>query len=766
MAQIKLTINNQEVTAEAGCTIMQAAASAGISIPSLCHDESVPIYASCGVCVVEAENSPRLLRACSTLAADGMVIHTESPRAVACRKFALELLLSDHTGDCRPPCALECPAHTDCQGYAKLIAKGEYGAAVELIRQKLPLPASIGRVCPHPCEKACRRALVEEPVSLAALKVFVSDQWSVISGQLKENENLITDKQSTPQKLTTDHWPLATSVAIIGGGPGGLTAAYFLKRKGHNVTVFDAMPKMGGMLRYGIPEYRLPKAVLDAEVKAIADLGVTIKNNVRIGKDVMLDELRSQFDAVVIAAGAWTAMPLNCPGENLTGVVGGIDFLREVALNQITNYKLQITNSDGKKNVSVGVDALIDPNQSQTGANGSMRASTPTGNTASNPSAPPNPEPRTPNPEPSEIRHLSFVTRHSKIAVVGGGNVAMDACRTAVRLGAKKVYVIYRRTRDEMPAEDIEIEEAVEEGVIFKYLSAPIEIIAGEDGKKVAQIRLQKMQLGEPDASGRRSPVPVAGEEELLEVDTVIAAIGSVFNPEGFDGVALTKRKTISADEHTFRTNLDGVFAIGDATNKGADIAIAAIGEAGRAAEVIDAYLVRGEEVAYREPVLVKDVKTKDDFKDKPILKRARVKCLPAELRRTNFTEINSIFSEEEAKAEASRCLECGCGDYFECKLIKYADRYGASVKKYEGEKNKAPVIDEHPKISRNPNKCVLCGLCVRVCDDEGVGAFGFAGRGFGASVAPAMNLPLSESGCTSCGRCVTLCPTGALQDK
>ena len=539
MSEIKIIIDGIECKAQSGETILEIARANGIYIPTLCHDESVAKYGACGLCLVEGEGLPKLMRACSTIPADGWILHTDSDRVLRARKVALELLMSDHDGDCKGPCSLNCPAGTDCMAYVNEIAKGNYHDAVRIIKEKFPFPASIGHVCPHPCEDACRRQYVEESISVAYLKRFAG---------LKDLE-----KDTWKPEVAAD---TGKKVAIIGGGPAGMTAAYFLKTYGHQVTVYDAMPDMGGMLRYGIPEYRLPKAVVDREVKEIEDLGVVLKNNVKIGKDLTLDEIRKEADATILAIGAWTSTKVGCPGEDAEGVLGGIDFLRANILGK-----------------------------------------------------------------PEEIG--------KSVAIVGGGNTAMDACRSAVRLGAENVYVIYRRTRNEMPADDEEIDEAIEEGVQFKFLTNPAEIIS-ENGH-VKEIKLQVMELGEPDASGRRSPVPVEGKFETLQVDTVIAAIGQKVDPEGF-GVELNKKGIIAADETTFRTNLEDVFAVGDATNKGAGIAIAAIGEANKAAAVVDSYL-NGELIPYRKPfVSERDLETvKKELAEKEKKARIKVPKRPAE---------------------------------------------------------------------------------------------------------------------------------------
>jgi formate dehydrogenase major subunit len=349
------------------------------------------------------------------------------------------------------------------------------------------------------------------------------------------------------------------------------------------------------------------------------------------------------------------------------------------------------------------------------------------------------------------------------IASVGGGNTAMDACRTAVRLGAREVYNIYRRTKNEMPAEAAEIAEAEEEGVVFKNLTNPIEVV-GENGR-VKAVRLQVMELGEPDASGRRSPVPVPGKEEVIGIDAMLVAIGQKTDMAGIEVLDKTRWGTIVADEHTFLTNLPGVFAVGDATDDGAGIAITAIGEAKRAAETIGKYL-NGEALHFAPEFLVKSENAKEDFADREPSARVKMPCRRAGTRRNDFLEGNLGLNEDEAMREAMRCLECGCSDFFECKLIGYARQYCVHPEKYGVNARHRIAEDDHPFIRRDPDKCILCGLCVRVCDEAvGAAAIGLVDRGFAAAVKPALDKPLSEAGCISCGQCVAVCPTGALAE-
>ncbi len=340
----------------------------------------------------------------------------------------------------------------------------------------------------------------------------------------------------------------------------------------------------------------------------------------------------------------------------------------------------------------------------------------------------------------------------------------MDACRVAVRLSAENVYVIYRRTKDEMPADPQEILESEEEGVVYKFLTNPIEF-TGENGKLNGVI-LQKMELGLPDESGRRRPVAIEGATEEIALDSVIMAIGQYPNLTGFEKLEATRKNTISADESRFTTSVDGVFAVGDATNKGADIAIASIGEAQKASVVIDRYL-NGETVGYKKPYFVERDSKDIDYSKFEKSPRAKMPHMTPADRKTNFKEVNFGFSEEQAKSEANRCLECGCHDYFECKLISYANDYDVKPSRFAGEKHNRNQENANDLIARNTDKCILCGLCVRVCEEViGKSAIGLINRGFNTLVEPELSKPLKETDCIACGQCVALCPTGALREK
>ena len=672
MSQVKIIINGNEYIADTEKTLLDNILENGIYLPHLCHNKELESYGGCGLCLVEVEGIRKPLRACSTTVTEGMNVTTSTPELEKSRKMTLSVIMSDHAGDCKAPCYMACPTHQDIQAYVGLIANGEEKKALEIIKQDNPLPASIGRVCPHPCEEKCRRAHLEGAVSICALKRFAADSFMDYIPRCEEKNG--------------------KKVAVIGAGPAGLSCAYFLSIKGYSVEIFESESHGGGMLRYGIPAYRLPKNILDKEIESIQKMDVEIHFNKKLGRDFTIQSLKGDFDAVFVAIGAWSASSMRCPGEEAEGVFGGIDVLYKVA--------------NGEK-VNLG----------------------------------------------------------KKVCVVGGGNTAIDAVRTAVRLGAEEVNLIYRRTENEMPAEPDEIRDAKAEGVQFKFLCAPVEII-NENGK-VTGIKLQKMELGEPDASGRRSPVAIDGATEILPCDSVISAIGQKVISSDIDSLELTKKNTIAVDETTFMTSVDGVFAAGDVINKGPDIAIRAIAGGKYAARSIDCWF-NGVELPPELPdYSVNKNFNPDVLKGMPEINRAEIKLLDADIRNKNFDEAAFTFTREEAMKEAERCLECGCSAVYSCELLPYARDYEAFASGIYGKTRQYPKDKSHPFIVRDNNKCILCGQCVRACKEiSGTENLGLFGRGFGTLPLNAFDLPLGESKCVSCGACVNVCPTGALTTR
>ena len=672
MSIVNIFINGKECKADTEKTLLDNILDNGINLPHLCHNKEIESYGGCGLCLVMVEGINKPLRACSTTVNEGMKVTTSTPALEKSRKVSLSLILSDHSGDCKAPCFKACPTHQDIQAYVGLIANGETEEAIKIIKKDNPLPRSIGRVCPHPCEEACRRNHLEGAVSICSLKRFAGDEYSDYIPECAEKNG--------------------KKVAVIGGGPAGLSCAYFLLLRGYSVDVFEAESKAGGMLRFGIPAYRLPKDVLDKEIENIEKMGAHFNYNKKLGRDFTIESLKAEYDAVFVATGAWKSSSLRCDGDNALGVIGGIDMLYKVA--------------NGEK-IDLG----------------------------------------------------------KNVAVVGGGNTAIDAVRTAVRLGAENVTLIYRRTESEMPAEKDEIKDAKEEGVNFKFLVAPLNVVT-ENGK-VEGIKLQKMELGEPDASGRRSPVRVEGETEILYCDTIISAIGQQVVSDDVKELELTKKGTVSADENSFKTSIDGVFAAGDVINKGPDIAVRAIAGGKNAARSIDCYL-NGVQLTPELPQYAEN----KDFDANVLcgtekIERVKVSLENADVRKNNFKEVASVLTKEEAIKEASRCLECGCASVYDCQLLPLMREYDSWEMNITGKTRQYKKDKSHPFIVRDNNKCILCGLCVRVCNEishtENLGLFG---RGFGTIPMSAFDLPLGESKCVSCGSCVNTCPTGALTSR
>jgi len=729
MSKIKLIIDNKEVEVEKGKTVLQAAQSAGIYIPALCAHPDLPpapglkassvIYLGgkayhssgpgmefqgCRLCLVEVEGMKELPTSCNLPAAEGMAVHTNTPRVQELRRENLKAILLKHPHACLTckqregcspfescpnsipikerccsklgycelqavvefiglkesipryifkdlpikkdeplftqdynlcigctrcvrvckdlrgigalgfinrdgeviagpvasslkesgckfcgacvavcptgalldlnikraeresalvPCSNACPAGIDVPRYVRLTAEGKFAEAVAVVREKAPFPRVLGRVCFHPCEGVCRRGQLNQPIAICALKRFIAEQDT-------------SQWQTKTRKAT----PTGKKVAIVGSGPAGLTAAYYLAKLGHSATVFETLPQPGGMMQVGIPRYRLPKEVLDSEIEGIKSIGVEIKTNSKVES---LDGLKQQgFKAIFLAIGAHQGVKMGVPGEESPGVIECISFLKDV--------------SQGKK-VKLG----------------------------------------------------------DRVAVVGGGNAAIDAARTARRLGAKEVILVYRRSRQEMPANPEEVEAALEEGIKILFLAAPTKIT--KDGNTLV-MECQRMELGEPDASGRKRPVPIKGSEFNIACDTVIAAIGQMPSvPAGF-GLEPLGGGTLKVNSETLATGVDGVFAGGDVATGPASV-IKAIAAGRKAASSIDKYLGGiGDisealaETGKASPWFGRD----EGFANKH---RERQPHLVIERRTSDFSEVELGFPKQRASEEAARCLRC-----------------------------------------------------------------------------------------------------------
>lgn len=671
MSKINIKIDGKEITADAGKTILTIAAENGISIPTLCHNEKISRTTSCFVCVVKDMKTGKFMPSCSAVPADGMEIDSSSDEVADMRRTALNLLLSEHAGDCEAPCTIACPAHANVEEYVRAGREGNFLEALKIIKERIPLPMSIGRVCPRFCEKDCRKNIGgAKPVAINDFKRLAAD---LFYERYMEELPELTGKK----------------VAVVGAGPAGLSVAYFLRRNGIEAEVYEKMPKAGGMLRYGIPEYRLPKkAILDKELEHFNKMGIKIICDKKLGENLQLDDLKKDYDAVAITIGCWKPSSMRCEGEE--HAAQGIEWLEKIARNDWSGE----------------------------------------------------------NP--------------GKTIVIGGGNTAMDCLRTSVRLGSDDVSCYYRRTEKEMPAEEIEIHEAKEEGVKFNFLIAPVKL--SKKGDKLV-LTCQKMELGEPDASGRRRPVPVEGSEFDVEADTVIAAIGQKTDPT--KDMLVNKWGDIDVCSKTYRMK-DNVFAAGDCVTGAATVVEGVTG--GRKIALAISDFLTGKEHEEEKLINVSRGHWQSLSKDDLVYvgspsedARIELHFIDLEDRRKTFKEVTSTFSEEEIKQEGKRCIECSCTAKSECKLKKHSEEYGADPEAIKGEKVLAGYDNRHPEIIHDRMKCIKCGICIKVCSEViNKNLLSLKNRGFSAKVETAFSkeLPLE---CSDCGACIVECPVGAL---
>lgn len=463
------------------------------------------------------------------------------------------------------PCQNACPAGVNVPGYIALISVGRIRDAYNLIRKENPFPAVCGRVCTHPCESKCRRGQIDEPIAIADLKRYIADQ-------ILSSEEPYTDLVFPKKDI---------SVGVIGAGPSGLTCGYYLARLGYDVEVYESQPVAGGILAFGIPEYRLPKDILELEIKAIQQVGVNINLNTPIDSDAKFNEIRKKHNAIYIATGTQFSNRIGVPGEDMYGVYHGLNFLRDVHTSQ---------------NFTIG----------------------------------------------------------DKVVVIGGGNTAVDAARTAIRLGSKDVTILYRRELDDMPADPREVRDAMDEGIKIQTLVAPVRFV-GEG--KIRGVECIKMELGEYDSSGRRKPMPIPGSEFFIECDTAVPAI-SQYSDMPFvskDEVEITKWGTFVTDKHTYMTKMQGVFAGGDVV-RGSDTVITAIADGKNSAKAIDRYLGGKGELNTGEPVEIPKAP-----EEKEVIEHERfpMKYLDPSARKANFNEVALGFHKLNAIAESMRCLRC-----------------------------------------------------------------------------------------------------------
>ena len=591
-------------------------------------------------------------------------------------KYQLEI-------ESQPDCSKNCPTGINVKTYVNLISNRRYEDALELIREANPFPGICGRVCTHPCEANCKRLEIDDGISVKALKRFVADFEISRSSGLRE---------PIPVRYKE-------RIAIIGSGPAGLTTAYDLVNLGYSVTIFEAMEKAGGMLEWGIPEFRLPREILKREIEIILSSGVKLATNKKIENPQNL--LLKGYDSVVISTGAWQGIPLKINGNNLDGIIDCLEFLKKIHQKKLKQI-------------------------------------------------------------------------NGKVIVIGGGNSAFDSARTALRLGAEKVTIAYRRTENEMPADVYEIQEAKNEGIEIIFLSIPKRIIGNE---RVEGIEFLKAKLGEEDQTGRRKPIPIDGSEFILDCDLIIPAIGMIPDLTGFDGISTDKKGLIKVNTE-FQTSIEKIYAVGDVV-RGPSTIVDVIGDAHLCSSSVHCVLQGmtpiGEKKLMNDSLKVVDINNLIEKKEKE-----KVVVSPPLIRKNNFKEVELTYSELAALKESSRCLQCG--PCFECQTCTPTCVYKQVVAQFEGEeflvkfpcdlskeihnndvnewqlkvgnKNKKIKFNSlTPKIDKN--LCIACGRCEEACAYRAIR--------IKLKIGGIAYSSVEHDICRSCGRCVFVCPTGAV---
>ena len=689
MKKVHCTLDDEPVAVWAGTTILAAAESRGICIPTLCHDAEAPPEASCFMCVVEIDGQSELAPACSTEVTEGMVIRTATERVTTARRTCIELLLSDHRGDCQGPCMSACPAGIDIPGFINHIARGDKRAAFDLITAATPFAGSLGRICDRPCETACRRQLVEEPVAICHLKRFAADQV------------LMTETCYRPEQLPAT----GKRIAIVGAGPAGLSAAFFLLRLGHACMVFDHNQQPGGMLRYGIPSFRLPREVLDREIAVIERLGAEIHCGATLGKDINLHDLQHGYDAIFIALGAQKPLSLGVPEETAAGIMSALLFLREYG----------------------------------------------SGATA----------------------HIG-----SRVIVIGGGGAAIDAARVARRNGLPQVHIYCLEKYDAMPAPVHERDAAREEGIVIHNERGAHRLIV-KDGR-IQGVEFKRC-IAVLDERGKFNPRYSEKETASDVCETLIIAAGqqpelSCLGGERDIYARITAQalqspcRLLHVREQTMQTSLQKIFAGGDCVT-GTSTAVQAVAAGRKAAVAIDQFLkgktITGNQQTYRHSMGLLQAAPEKVFFGYPSAARFTMPQLAAGPRLSSFSEVETGFTDAMARAEALRCIECGCAGATECRLRRYAGLYDADAHRYEGACRDYDRIEAHPEIIYDAHRCIQCHTCIRIAEAVLDTPFmQVMERGFSTRIMPVQKRLICMLPGSSLMRIVEHCPTGALSFK
>jgi formate dehydrogenase major subunit len=664
----------KEVEAQKGELLLEVAKRSGVYIPSLCYLKGAkPASNPCGLCIVEIEGEG-IKRACEYRVEKDIKVFTQTEEIKKIRRTILENLVRNHYGDCKAPCHVPCPGGLNIQGYIGFIAKGDFKSALALIKEKLPFPAVVGRVCPRFCEAVCRRVLVDEPVAINNLKRFVAD-YGLKHGEIQPEVKPLNGKK----------------VAIVGAGPSGLSCAYFLRLEGFEVTIFDKEKEPGGLLRYGIPNFKLPRDILKKEIKNVLKLGIEFRGEKEWGKDFSLKDLFAEgFSAVFLAIGVRKEKLWGFPGEDLA--LSGIEFL----------YRF--------------------------------------------------------NKEELPLENF----RRKRVIILGCSYTAIEIARILRRLNSD-VWVVFPRSRIEISIPHREIDYAEKEGVNFVFVTLPLELRKKGEGYEI--------KLGKSMLSENREVVVIPGSEFNIEVDYVIRAWGETVDSSFKEFGELEARLEVKEDGFIkvgtdFQTSIPGVFAGGDFVY-GSKTVIQAVSSGRRAAESIKYYL---EGKKKPKPFITVKFdfsrgKRPEDIDSRflelfPTAERSRLKERPPEERIKDFDEITIGLTEEEAIAEAKRCLKCGCLGIHKCEFREILIK--ENVPAFNSSKRMKYLINtEHPFIVVDLNKCIACERCVRICVHSAID-FKIINKG-----TPYEFISFSfKENCTNCGNCVDVCPTGALTKK
>ena len=694
-ATVRIVVNGRDIPATTGETVMKAAKRHGIEIPALCSDPRIKPNGKCGLCVVELSGVKGQVRSCETPVQEGMSLVTESPTLKAARSKVLSSFLGNHNAYCLPPCQYECPAGTEVAGYVGLIAQGKYTEATALVKEKVPLPGILGRICLHPCENACRRAQIDKPVAICSLKRYAADRAAAAG--------LPTHPEPAPGT--------GKRIGIVGGGPAGLTAAYYLALDGHAVTIFEASEQAGGMLRYGIPSYRLPKDIVDQEIGDIVSLGVEIRTNMALGRDYSIQDIKNQgCDAVFVSVGAGISKAASIPGEDAPNVLSVIDFLARVGRGE---------------RVAVGEKVLVVGGGFS--AADAVRTSRRLG-----------------------AAEVTLMYRRSRAempaaaheineAEIEGVKLDLLSAPVEVRVAAgRAVGIISRRMRlGEPDASGRRRPEPIPGSEYFTPADTII-LAIGQD--------VDLTSLNENISASKWKTISVDTSTMMTNMEGVFSAGDCVSGAATVVEAVGSARRTAVAISAYLRGEPQRVIAKLLEVEKPAFFDIAA--------------LPKSDAARTEMPVLPGDIRTTTFGEE------VRPGCIGAETAEGAFTEVEVGFDEETALREAARCMQCTCQSAGTCGLQKFSLAYGAGTTVFTGTPKTArfaPLVS-HGFFEMNMEKCIRCHQCIRICDEvQRRSVYRIGDDDYPALVSGTTDYRDTE--CNNCGQCVSVCPTGALKD-